>query len=85
MQASTQANFSSTSIYPQTYYVRVGLQILVALPLHFYVYPFCSFMSFCRVQPYNRCRFMIPHVPFVHLVWERLFDDHFLPHLVFLQ
>ena len=26
---------------------------------------------------------MIPHVPFVHLVWERLFDDHFLPHLVF--
>lgn len=42
-------------------------------------------MSFCRVQPYNRCRLMIPHAPFVHLVWERLFDDHFLPHLVFLQ
>jgi len=28
---------------------------------------------------------MIPHGPFVHLVWERLFDDHFLPHLVFFQ
>lgn len=28
---------------------------------------------------------MIPHAPFVHLVWERLFDDHFLPYLVFLQ
>ncbi len=28
---------------------------------------------------------MIPHAPFVHLVWERLFDDYFLPHLAFLQ
>ncbi len=26
---------------------------------------------------------MIPHVPFVHLAWEGLFDDHFLPYLVF--